>query len=162
MKRRLNRNVLWHKCCKCVCLLNSSVCNTKQIWNSDICRCVCNEDFVGIINCIKGHMWNPSTCECQCDMWCKSGQYLDHKNCACKNELIGRFIAECTRVISETKMNDKMNIVNDDTTTNIFIGYILWATPSKLVNLLDFKPEKVSIETNCNNNNNNNNNIKSS
>ena len=29
-------------------------------------------------------MWNPSTCECQCDMWCKPGQYLDHKNCACK------------------------------------------------------------------------------
>ena len=30
---RLNetRNVLWHKSCKCVCQLNSSVCNSKQI-----------------------------------------------------------------------------------------------------------------------------------
>ena len=30
---RLNetRNVLWHESCKCVCLLNSSVCNNKQI-----------------------------------------------------------------------------------------------------------------------------------
>ena len=25
--------------CKCVCQLNSSVCNNKQIWNSDTCRC---------------------------------------------------------------------------------------------------------------------------
>ena len=34
---RLNEthNVLWHESCKCVCELNSSVCNNKQIWNSD-------------------------------------------------------------------------------------------------------------------------------
>ena len=30
----------------------------------------------------------------------------------------------------------------------------LWATPSKIVNLPDFKPEKLSIETKCNVNNN--------
>ena len=30
---RLNetRNVLWHESCKCVCKLNSTVCNNKQI-----------------------------------------------------------------------------------------------------------------------------------
>ena len=91
---RLNetRNVLWHENCKCVCKLNSSVCNSKQIWNDDTCRCDCNEDFAGIISCAKGYMWNPSTCKCQCDKWCKSGQYLDHKNCVCKNKLIGRVI----------------------------------------------------------------------
>ena len=62
---RLNetRNVLWHESCKCVFRLNSSVCNSKQIWNSDTCRCDCNEDFAGIINCTKVYMWNPSTCE---------------------------------------------------------------------------------------------------
>ena len=43
------RNVLWHESCKCTCKLNSSVCNNKQIWNSDTCRCDCNEDFAGII-----------------------------------------------------------------------------------------------------------------
>ena len=60
---RLNetRNVLWHESCKCVCRLNSSVCNNKQIWNSDTCRCNCNEDFSSIINCTKGYTWNPST-----------------------------------------------------------------------------------------------------
>ena len=33
------------------------------------------------------------------------------------------------------------------------IDSTLWATPSKLVNLLDFKPEKLSIETKSNTNN---------
>ena len=83
---RLNetRNVLWHKGCKCVCRLNSSVCNNKQIWNSDTCRCDCNEDFASIINCTKGYIWDPSTCE--------------------------------------TMINNKDNIDNNNTITNIFIG----------------------------------------
>ena len=33
------------------------------------------------------------------------------------------------------------------------IDSTLWATPAKIVNLLDFKPEKLSIETKSNNNN---------
>ena len=121
---RLNetRNVLWHESCKCVCRLNSSVYNNKQIWNSDTCRCDCNEDFASIISCDKGYTWKPSTCECQCDMWCKPGQYLDHKNCICKNKLIGRVIAECTNVINETMISNNDNITNDNTITNIFIG----------------------------------------
>ena len=121
---RLNetRNVLWHESCKCECRLNSSVCNSKQIWNSDTCKCDCHEDFAGIMNCSKGYMWNPSTCTCECDMWCKPGQYLDYKNCVCKNKLIGRVIAECTSVINETMIGNKNNISNDDTITNIFIG----------------------------------------
>ena len=125
---RLNetpRNVLWHESCKCVCKLNSSVCNNKQIWNGDTCRCDCNEDFAGIINCTKGYTWNPSTCECQCDAWCKQGQYLDHKNCICKNKLIGRIIEECTSIINETMINNKDNIDNINTIWNVFIGLFL-------------------------------------
>ena len=92
---RLNetRNVLWHESCKCVCRLDSSVCNSKQISNTDTCSCDCNEDFVGIMSCNKGYMWNPSTCACDCDMWCKPGQYLDNKNCVCENKLIGKVIS---------------------------------------------------------------------
>ena len=117
---RLNetRNVLQHESCKCICRLNSSLCNSKQIWKSDSCRCDCNEDFAGIINCTKEYMWNPSTCECQCDMWCKPGQYLDHKNCVCKNKLV---IAECTSIINETMINNKDNIDNDNNIWNISI-----------------------------------------
>ena len=121
---RLNetRNVLWHESCKCVCRLNSSVCNSKQIWNSDTCSFDCNEDFAGIMSCNKGYMWNPSTCACECDMCCKPGQCLDYKKYVCKNKLIGKTISECTSLINETMMNNKMSITNDDTTTNIFIG----------------------------------------
>ena len=120
---RLNetRNVLWHESCKCVCGLNSSVCNNKQIWNSDTRRCDCNEDFASIMNCTKGYKWNPSICECQCNMWCKTGQYLHYKKCICKNKLIGRVNAECTRVINETMINNKDNIDDNNTITNIFI-----------------------------------------
>ena len=34
------------------------------------------------------------------------------------------------------------------------IDSTLWATPARLVNLLDFEPEKISIETKNNANNN--------
>ena len=126
------RNVLWHESCKCVCKLNLSVSNNKSIWNSDTCRCDCNEDFAGIINCTKGYTCNPSTCECQCDAWCKPGQYLDHKNCVCKNKLVGRVIEKCTSVINETMINNnKDNITNNNNTYLILfivflIGFILF------------------------------------
>ena len=74
------RNVLWHESCKCVCKLNSSICNYKQIWNGDTCRCDCNEDFAGVVDCDKGYTWNPSTCECQCDIWCSSNNNSSNNN----------------------------------------------------------------------------------
>ena len=131
MMLKETRNVLWHESCKCIGKLNSSVCNNKQIRNSDTCRCDCNEDFAGIINFTKGYAWNPSTCECQCDTWCKPGQYLDDKNCICKNKLIGRLIEECTSVINETMINNKDNITNNNNTYLILfivflIGFIVF------------------------------------
>ena len=33
------RHMKWHETCKCKCRLNISVCNTKQRWNEDKCRC---------------------------------------------------------------------------------------------------------------------------
>ena len=107
------------------------ICNNKQMWNSDTCRCDCNEDFAGIINCAKGYTWNSSICECQCDKWCKPGQYLDHKNCVCKNKLIGRLIEECTSVINETMINNKDNITNNNNTYLILfivfsVGFIVF------------------------------------
>ena len=35
--------------------------------------------------------------------------------------MIGRVIGECTSLINESMMNNKNNIVNDNTTENIFI-----------------------------------------
>ena len=41
-----------------------------------------------------------------------------------------------------------------DKVKELKINSTLWATPSRLVNLLNFEPEKISIETKCNANNN--------
>ena len=53
-------------------------------------------------------------------MWCKPGQYLEHKNCICKNKLIVRVIEECTSVINETMINNK-DSSNNNTIWNVFI-----------------------------------------
>ena len=67
-------------------------------------------------------MWNPCTYECQCDTWCKPGQYLGHKNCVCKNKLVGRVTEECTSIINETVINNnKGNITNNNNTYLILI-----------------------------------------
>ena len=48
------RQILWHETCKCVCRLSVAVCNSKQVWNDDKCRCECREDLVDRIVCEKG------------------------------------------------------------------------------------------------------------
>ena len=58
-------------------------------------------------------------------MWCKLGQYLDHKNCICKNKLIGRLIEECTSLINETMINNK-DSGNNNTLQNVLLVYFQW------------------------------------
>ena len=52
------KNIKWRETCKCECRLDAIVCNDKQRWNKDKCRCgckelihkgVCDEDFFGIL-----------------------------------------------------------------------------------------------------------------
>ena len=33
------RQIIWHETCKCICRLISAVCNSRQIWKKDKCRC---------------------------------------------------------------------------------------------------------------------------
>ena len=86
------RQILWHETCKCICRLTSAVCNTRQIWNKDKCRCECKEDLINKMVCDKGYIWNPSNCACECDKSCGIGQYLDYKNCVCRNSLIDKLV----------------------------------------------------------------------
>ena len=52
-------------------------------------------------------------------MWCKPRQYLDHKNCVCKNKLVDRLISECTSIINETmNSNNNSNNNNDNNNNN--------------------------------------------
>ena len=37
------RHIKWHETCKCKYGLDASVCNNKQGWNDDKCRCECKE-----------------------------------------------------------------------------------------------------------------------
>ena len=41
----------------------------------------------------------------------------------------------------------KMNNTSDSSVRELKIDSTLWATPAKIINLLDFKPEKLSIKT---------------
>ena len=45
IKSRTNetRHIEGHKTWKCKCRLDASVCNNKQRWNEDKCRCECKE-----------------------------------------------------------------------------------------------------------------------
>ena len=42
------RHIKWHEICKFKCILDASVCNSKQRWSND--------------KCDKGFSWNPSNC----------------------------------------------------------------------------------------------------
>ena len=33
------KQIKWYKTCKCICRLNRIICNNKQRWNKDKCRC---------------------------------------------------------------------------------------------------------------------------
>ena len=48
------RKIVWHKTCKCVCRLTSAVCNDRQEWTENKCRCECKEDLVSKLVCDKG------------------------------------------------------------------------------------------------------------
>ena len=45
------REIAWHKTCKCVCRLTSAICNDRQEWNENKCRCKCKEDLVRKLAC---------------------------------------------------------------------------------------------------------------
>ena len=109
----------------------SGSCNTLDNPMSKICvpKIIKNVNmqvynFLMRLNETRNVLWHES-CECQCDKWCKQGQYLDHKNCVCKNKLIGRLIEECTSVINETMINDKDSITNNNTYLILFIVFLI-------------------------------------
>ena len=85
------------------CRWGGSVCNNKQLWNDDKCRCECKE-LIDKGVCEKGSIWNPSNCECECDKSCDVGEYLDYENCKCRKKLVDKLVEECTENIDEAKI----------------------------------------------------------
>ena len=88
-----------------LCKLDAIVCNNKQQWNKNKCRCECKE-LIDKGICDKGFIWNPSNCECKCDTNCDIGEYLDYENCKCKKILVAPIIDECTETIEEVKVTN--------------------------------------------------------
>ena len=104
------RHIGWHEYCRWKCRLNESVCNNKQRWNKDKCRC----DFKELIDkssCTKGFIWNPSNYECECDKSCDVGEYLDYESCKCSKRLIDKLAEEFSENIDGNQLvyNSTMN-----------------------------------------------------
>ena len=88
---------------KCKCRLDASLCNNKQCWNGDKCRCEWKElTDKGV--CDKESIWNPSNCECECDKSCVVGGYLNYENCKYRKKLVDKLIEECSENIDEVKI----------------------------------------------------------
>ena len=47
------RHIEWNQTCKCKCRLDASVCNNKQRWNNDTCRCE-RKELIDKVICHKG------------------------------------------------------------------------------------------------------------
>ena len=87
--------------------MTSAVCNNRQIWHKDKCKCKCKETLVNKMVCDKGYILNPSNCACECDKSCGIGQYLDYKSCVCRNSLVDKLVEKYTRVIDGDKIYNK-------------------------------------------------------
>ena len=86
--------------CKCIFRLDATICNNKQRWNKNKCRCECEcKELIDKGICDKGFIWNPNNCECECDKNCDFSEYLDYENCKCRKKLVYKLIEECTETI---------------------------------------------------------------
>ena len=86
----------------------ASVCNNKQRCSEDKCRCECKE-LIDKGMCDKGFIWNPSNFECECD----TGEYLDYKNCKCRNKLVDKLVEKCNENIdgNEMLLNETLDVI---------------------------------------------------
>ena len=93
----------WHEKYRCICRLNAIVCNNKQLWNKNKCRCKCKE-LVDKKICDEGFIWNLSISECELDKNCGISEYLDYQHFKCRKKLVEPIIDECTETIEEVKL----------------------------------------------------------
>ena len=76
MSSRTNetRHIKCHETCKCKWRLDTSICNNKQRWNNDKCRCE-RKELIDKGMCDKEFIRNPNNCECECDKSYDVGKY---------------------------------------------------------------------------------------
>ena len=91
--------------CKCKCRLGASICNNKQRWNNDKCRCEWKE-LIDKGVCDMEHICNSSNCECECYKSWDFGEYLDYESCKGRKRLVDKLVEECNENIDEEKLNE--------------------------------------------------------
>ena len=112
------RHIIWHETCKCLCRLSASVCNSRERWNEDKCRCECKE-LVDKRICDKEFISNPSNCECECNKPCGIGEYLDYKNCVCRNSVVDKLVENALELLMRQKLyNETLNATPLNTTSS--------------------------------------------
>ena len=87
------RHIKWHETCKCICRLDKIICNSKQRWNKDKCRCECKE----LID--KGFIFNPSNCEYEYDKSCGISEYLDYSNCKRRKKFVDPLLKNVQKIL---------------------------------------------------------------
>ena len=97
------RYIEWHQTRKCKCRPDGNVCNNKQHWNDDKCKCECKE-LIDKGVCNKGFISKPSNCECECDKLCDVGEYLDYETCKCRKKLADKLVDKCNENVEEVKL----------------------------------------------------------
>ena len=97
------RFIEWHETFKCGCKFGANVCNNKQRWNKNKCRCECKE-LIDKGACDRGFIWNPSNCECECDKACDVSEQLDYENCKSRKKSVDKLVDECTETVEEVKL----------------------------------------------------------
>ena len=108
------KSIKLHETCKCICRLNEIICNNKQRWNKDQCRCECKE-LIDKGLCNEEYIFNPSNCKCN------ASQYLDYLDCKCKKKIIDLIAEKCTAYDDD----DKTKLVSKSVKNNCKVYIIL-------------------------------------
>ena len=97
------RYIKFNETFKCKCRLDPNVCNNKQRWNDDKCRCECKElidkgscikDLFGILVIVNVNMINDVMLE---NLWIMKTANVEKK-------LVDKLVEECTEDIDEVKI----------------------------------------------------------
>ena len=56
--------------------------------------------------------WNSINCDCKSNKSCDVGEYLDYKNCKCRNKLIDKLVKECSENIDGNEIISNRTVID--------------------------------------------------
>ena len=110
--------IQWDETCKCERRLSSIICNNKQKWNKDKCRCECL-----IYKKCGNKFWNPNSCKCE---YRKKTAYLLTEEC---EEIIDNktvLIEKHNKILSVKKYNKTVSITLHEAHVNHLLLYLFY------------------------------------